>query len=107
MKKNSSNSVLNIKVKQEDKTSTLVLEGRLDTLTAPELEEKVEDIIDSTEKLIFDLEQLEYISSAGLRVLLGAVQEMEDKGEMIIRHPSKSVREVFDLTGFSRLFTIE
>ena len=64
-------------------------------------------MIGGAEKLIFDFGGLLYISSAGLRVLLGAVQQMEGKGEMIVRNLSPEVRDVFDLTGFSRLFTIE
>lgn len=83
------------------------VEGRLDTNTSPELEARINEVVDSATKLIVDLGGLVYISSAGLRVLLGAVQQMEGKGGMIVRGPSQAVREVFDLTGFSRLFTIE
>ena len=86
---------------------TFTVEGRLDTNTSPELEARINEVIGNANKLIMDLGNLEYISSAGLRVLLGAVQQMEGKGEMIVRNLSQAVREVFDLTGFSRLFTIE
>ena len=86
---------------------TFTLEGRLDTITSPDLEAKINEVVGDASKLILDLGNLEYISSAGLRVLLGAVQEMEDKGEMVVRHPTKSVMDVFVLTGFSNLFNIE
>ena len=106
-KEQSTGSELKISVKNEGKEYTFTLEGRLDTLTSPSLEEKINEVVGGAEKLVFDLGALAYISSAGLRVLLGATQQMEGKGEMIVRGPSQAVREVFDLTGFSRLFTIE
>ena len=86
---------------------TFTLEGRLDTITAPDLEAKINEVVGDASKLILDLGNLEYISSAGLRVILGATQAMEGKGDMIVRNPSQAVREVFDLTGFSNLFHIE
>jgi len=100
-------SELNISVKNEGTEYTFVLEGRLDTITSPSFEKKINEIVEDAEKLIFDLSNLQYISSAGLRVLLGATQQMEEKGKLIVRNPSQPVREVFDLTGFSRLFIIE
>ena len=86
---------------------TFTLEGRLDTITAPDLEGKINEAVEDADKLILDLAKLEYISSAGLRVLLGAMQAMEGKGDMVVRNPTRSVREVFDLIGFSNLFHIE
>lgn len=86
---------------------TFLLKGRLDTLTSPDLEAKINDVVDDATKLIMDLADLEYISSAGLRVLLGAAQAMEDKGEMVVHNLTQSVLEVFELTGFSHLFNIE
>ena len=68
---------MNINIIQNDKELTVSVEGRLDTLTSPELEEQLEDKIDGLEKLIFDFSRLEYISSAGLRVLVGAAQAMD------------------------------
>lgn len=100
-------SELNISVNNEGKEYTFLLEGRLDTLTAPSFEEKINEVVEDAEKLIFDLSNLQYISSAGLRVLLGATHQMEEKGKLIVCNPSQPVREVFDLTGFSRLFIIE
>ena len=101
------NSVLKILVSQNEAEYTFTLIGRLDTLTSPDLEDKLEEVFDDAEKLIFDLSQLEYISSAGLRVLLGASQEMDERGEMVIRNLTEPVQDVFDVTGFSDAFDIE
>ena len=106
-KETNSGSDLKISMKNEGKEYTFLLEGRLDTMTSPSFEEKISKVVDDAEKLIIDLSDLLYISSAGLRVLLGATQQMEGKGRLIVRNPNQAVREVFDLTGFSRLFTIE
>ncbi|MEE3332974.1 MAG: STAS domain-containing protein [Ruminococcus sp.] len=103
----SSKSHLDIEVNKSGAEYTFVLNGRLDTITSPDLDAKVNEVTPDAEKLIFDLTNLEYISSAGLRVLLGATQAMEDKGEMVVRNLTASVKEVFELTGFSRLFAIE
>jgi anti-sigma B factor antagonist len=103
----SSKSHLDIEVNKSGAEYTFVLNGRLDTITSPDLDAKVNEVTPDAEKLIFDLTNLEYISSAGLRVLLGATQAMEDKGEMVVRNLTESVKEVFELTGFSRLFAIE
>ena len=79
----------------------VALDGRLDTLSAPELEEKLDEVLDGVEKLIFDFEKLEYISSAGLRVLAGATDIMEEKsGEMLIANVNSDIRDVFEITGF-------
>ncbi len=93
--------------KTEGKTVTLVLSGRLDTSTAPTLEEAVKTGLEGTENLVFDFSALEYISSAGLRVLLSALKTMSKQGSMKIVNPNDSVREVFDITGFSDILTIE
>lgn len=78
---------------------TLALEGRLDTTTAPQLEAAAE--LDDVKELIVDLEKLEYISSAGLRVLLAMQKRMNKQGKMTVCHVNAIVREVFDITGFS------
>lgn len=83
------------------------LEGRLDTLTAPELEEQLEPALDGVEKLVFDFAELKYISSAGLRVLLTAMQVMEEQGEMIVKNVSSEVMEIFEVTGFIDDLNIE
>ncbi len=98
---------MNIKMEKNNNELTVVLEGRLDTMTSPELEEKLEPALDDIEKLIFDLTGVEYISSAGLRVLLSAVKIMDDQGEMIIRGVQPVVMEVFEVTGFVDILNIE
>jgi anti-sigma B factor antagonist len=100
-------AALKVSVSNEGAEYTFTVEGRLDTNTSPELEAKINEVIGNANKLIIDLGNLEYISSAGLRVLLGATQVMEGKGEMVVRNVTEAVREVFDLTGFNKLFTIE
>lgn len=86
---------------------TVSVEGRLDTLTTPELESKLEPALDGVTKLIFDFEKLDYISSAGLRVLLTAMQIMEEQGDMVVRNVKPEVRDVFEITGFTEDLTIE
>ena len=103
----SSKSSLKIDVKKDGAEYTFLLEGRLDTITSPDLESEINKATPDEAKLILDLAKLDYISSAGLRVLLGAAQAMDGKGDMVVRNLNQSVREVFDLTGFSNLFHIE
>lgn len=100
---------LKIDISRNGSELTVKLKGRLDTLTSPELEDKLEESLEDVVKLIFDFENLEYISSAGLRVLLGASQEMDevDDGEMVIRNVTKPVQDVFNVTGFNNAFNIE
>ena len=86
---------------------TIALEGRLDTTTAPELEAELKASLDSTDSLIFDLDKLENISSAGLRVLLSAQKIMSKKGGMKVTHVNEIVQEVFEVTGFADILTIE
>ena len=104
---NSGDSFLKISTSKEGAEYTLRLEGRLDTITAPDLEARINEVVGDAKKLILDFADLAYISSAGLRVLLGAAQEMEDKGEMVVRNLTPAVHEVFKLTGFIKLFVIE
>ena len=86
---------------------TVTLEGRLDTLSSPELEEQLEPAMEGIEKLIFDMTELEYISSAGLRVLLSALKIMEEQGTMVVRGVNPVVMEVFEITGFVDVLNIE
>ena len=86
---------------------TLALEGRLDTTTAPQLEAEVNDSIEGVTNLVMDFEKLEYISSAGLRVLLAAQKIMNKQGEMKLIHVCDDIKEVFDITGFADILTIE
>ena len=86
---------------------TISLEGRLDTTTAPQLEAEVKDGLDGVTELVFDMAALEFNSSAGLRVLLLAQKAMNKQGSMKIRNLIPSVLKVFNVTGFSRILTIE
>lgn len=86
---------------------TVTLVGRLDTTTAPQLEREVKLNIVGVKKLILDFAGLEYLSSAGLRVLLALQKSMNKQGEMIIRNVNETIREIFELTGFIDILTIE
>ncbi|MDC7287502.1 STAS domain-containing protein [Blautia schinkii] len=86
---------------------TLEVAGRLDTVTAPELEAVLKVSVNGITKLIFDFASLEYVSSAGLRVLLSAQKAMNKQGIMVIRNVCETVMEVFEITGFSDILTIE
>ena len=85
---------------------TVALEGRLDTTTAPKLEE-LRGSVDGVSRLVFDLAKLEYISSAGLRVLLAMQKLMNRQGAMLLRNVNEAVMEVFEVTGFSDILCIE
>ncbi len=86
---------------------TFALTGRLDTTTAPELEARLGASLDGVEALTFDFAGLDYISSAGLRVLLAAQKLMNRQGSMKIIHVNETIMEIFDVTGFSDILTIE
>lgn len=86
---------------------TLSIEGRLDTLTASELEKTIDNDLGGIEKLVLDLEKLDYISSAGLRVLLHAEKIMQRLGGMRVKNVSETVMEIFAVTGFDEILTIE
>ncbi len=98
-----------LKISKEENGSELklALEGRLDTVTAPDLEEQIKSGLGNVETLIFDLAQLEYISSAGLRVLLSAQKIMNKQGKMIVRNVSEEVNEILEVTGFLDILTVE
>lgn len=87
-------------------TLTIEIIGRLDTTSAPKLEAEIKALIDGITKLVLDFANLEYISSAGLRVLLKSQKTMMKQGEMIIINASETVREVFELTGFMDILTL-
>ena len=99
--------MLNINQSSEEKTVVLALEGRLDTTTAPELEAVIQEVLPDTTELILDFEALEYISSAGLRVLLSTEKKLNGKGERKIRKANETILEIFEVTGFSEILTIE
>ena len=91
----------------ENEKVTLTVSGRLDTTTAPEIEAALDEVLENTKELIFNLENLEYISSAGLRVILKAQKSMNTKGSMKLTCVNDSIMEVFDITGFLDILTIE
>ena len=88
-------------------TLEIALEGRLDTMTAPELEAELKQSLDAAQTLTLDFSKLDYISSAGLRVLLSAHKTMAPKGGMKVTNVNEIVREVFEVTGFADILTIE
>ena len=100
---------MNIDKKLENGKLTLALQGRLDTTTAPQLEQELlENDTDGVTMLCLDFAQLDYISSAGLRVLLASQKRMNQRqGSMVLCHVNDTIKEVFDITGFSDLLTIE
>lgn len=91
----------------EGKKAILVIEGRLDTTTAPQLEAELQKLFGSVTELVLDFKDLQYVSSAGLRVLLGAQKAMNKVGSMVIKNVSEAVHDVFDITGFIDILTIE
>lgn len=92
----------------ENGVLTLALEGRLDTNTAPELEKEISaDLTADVQSLILDLKDLEYISSAGLRVLLAAQKRMNKQGNMVVKNVNDMIMDVFEVTGFVDILTIE
>ena len=91
----------------DDKELTVKIEGRLDTTTAPQLEAELKDALGGVDSLIIDFKELEYISSAGLRVLLATQKIMNKQGRMVIRGADEAVMEVFEVTGFVDILTIE
>lgn len=98
---------MNITMNRNGTELTVAIEGRLDSLTSPELEEQLKLALEGIEKLIFDFAELRYISSAGLRVILTTMQIMEEQGEMIVRNVSSDVMDVFEVTGLVDDLTIE
>ena len=86
---------------------TINLIGRLDTTTAPQLEAELKQNISGVEKLVLNFAALEYLSSAGLRVLLAAQKVMNKQGDMVVKNVSDEVNEIFEVTGFSDILTIE
>lgn len=98
---------MKITKKQDGSALVIALEGRLDTTTAPDLEKELKTSLDGVTDLTLDLTNLDYISSAGLRVLLSTHKTMMKQGQMKVTNASDIVKEVFDVTGFSDILTIE
>lgn len=98
---------MKIKKTENGNVLTISLAGRLDTGTAPELEKEINSSLDNIEELYLDFEGLDYVSSAGLRVLLAAQKIMNRKGRMILQNVNDDIMEVFEMTGFVDILTIE
>ncbi len=99
--------MLNISKTEENGRVVLTVEGRLDTTTAPDLETEIRSLIPGTAELVLDFEKLDYISSAGLRVLLSTQKAMNGNGTLKITNVSRPIMEIFEVTGFSEILTIE
>ncbi len=99
--------MLNIETKRNASELTVELSGRLDTNTAPELEAALKTALEGVEELTFDFEKLDYISSAGLRVLLAAQKTMNRQGSMKVKNANEIIMEIFEVTGFADILTIE
>jgi anti-sigma B factor antagonist len=98
---------MTIEIKKDAEKTLIELAGRLDTTTAPALDKTISDDVEGTKSLVLDLKSLEYISSAGLRVLLGAQKKMQKIGSMKVINVCEAVMEVFEMTGFADILTIE
>lgn len=98
---------MNINKTKNDKELTLALTGRLDTITAPSLEAELKESLNDITALVFDFAGLEYLSSAGLRVVLLAQKIMNKQGTMTIKNVNETIMDVFEVTGFSDILTIE
>ena len=98
---------MNIIKNLEGEKLTISLEGRLDTTTSPQLESELRNSVTGVTELVFDLDKLDYISSAGLRVLLSAQKVMNKQGDMKITNVKPEIMEIFDVTGFVDILTIE
>lgn len=98
---------MNIVKTSEGTKLTLAVEGRLDTTTAPQLEAELKSSLDGVTELTLDFEKLEYLSSAGLQVLLAAQKVMNKQGSMVVLHVNETIQEVFEVTGFVDILTIQ
>ena len=98
---------MTIENKKDGSSLTIIPKGRLDTLAAPEFEEKVMDSIEGISDLVFDLSELEYVASSGLRVFLKAKKAMDEQGTMVIRNVSEPIHDILEVTGFTNMLNIE
>lgn len=97
---------MNIIETSEATKLTFTVEGRLDTVTAPQLEGKIKGALTGVTELVLDFSHLDYLSSAGLRVILAAQKIMNRQGTMVVRHVNETIMEVFEITGFTNILTI-
>ena len=98
---------MTIEIKKNPTETVIEIAGRLDTITAPALDKTINEDIGDTQNLIIDVKRMEYISSAGLRVLLSAQKKMQKIGAMKLINVCETVMDVFEMTGFADIFTIE
>ena len=99
---------MEVKFNKQDTTLTVVISGNIDTVTAPELDSQLQENLSGIKDLVLDFAAVDYISSAGLRVLLMANQQMEDvDGNMSVKNVNEDVRDVFEMTGFDSLLNLE
>ncbi len=98
---------MNLKTKKNGTTLNVIVSGRVDTATAPELEAEVKPQLDGVTSLILDFKDVNYVSSAGLRVLLSLQKKMMTQGEMKLLHVNDVVNDVFEVTGFDEILTYE
>lgn len=98
---------MTIEIKKNQEQTVIAIVGRLDTITAPALEKTINEDIGDTKNLILDVKGMEYISSAGLRVLLSAQKKMQKIGSMKVTGVCEEVMEVFEMTGFADILVIE
>ncbi|MBQ5972732.1 MAG: STAS domain-containing protein [Oscillospiraceae bacterium] len=99
--------MLNIKKTVENSRAIVALAGRLDTAAAPELDSELKDMLPDLTALTLDMKELDYVSSAGLRVLLSAYKVMSRQGELKLKNVNEVIMEILEVTGFSDIFTIE
>ncbi len=98
---------MNITKKLENGVLTVEMEGRLDTGTAPQAEKELEADVAAAEQLVIDMSALQYVSSAGLRLILKLHKTMKEKGGMVVKNVNESIMEIFDMTGFTSILAIE
>ena len=98
---------MNITKKLENGVLTVEMEGRLDTGTAPQAEKELEADVAAAQQLVIDMSALQYVSSAGLRLILKLHKTMKEKGGMVVKNVNESIMEIFDMTGFTSILAIE
>lgn len=98
---------MSIRMNKNKNELTIEIDGSLDTFTAPELENRLDTVLEGIDKLIFEFSQLEYISSAGLRALISAVKIMSGRGELVVRNVGPEVMDILEMAGFADKLNIE
>ena len=99
--------MLNVKTKTDGNCLNVELKGKIDTTTAPELTKKLEAPVKNAESIVFDMKELKYISSAGLRIILSLHKEMSKKGGLVLKNVNENIMEIFDFTGFADILNIK